>query len=614
VTSRLSSDTAAQTVPAKPGPMTMPWRSQASATPLDYSRDLLAVAGVVILAAVLLLVTWRTWGDFGGDTGYDLLAGSRLAGGELPYRDYIYYYGPLAPALLALCFSIGGVGLGSAVFLGVIVAISIVLLTYALTRVLVGPIGAFLAAAITAPVALSPTTFSFVLPHAYSAPLGVATSLGFLVALGRYALGASRRALILAGVFAGLTTLTRPEFTLAVFAAAGVWLAVSVWRKADDRVATVLWFGAPAFAIPTMIYGALLTVVSPKRLVFENLYPVETLRAAGNAILKIHAPMTAMSFVELAVKVLLYAAGSLSLVLLAWVLARPGALQRPVLAVACGLGVLIAVVAGFRLETVRYGLTFVYGWIPAGAACSALVCLVRSCRTHTQWTSAAQLQLVMTTVLAALAAKTYAAFFVYSTVPQYAVYAAPFAAAFLVHFHLVEISRNRTARAIGAVWLAFLASAGIGLTWKDARAESGTVVGPAGTVALKPKDAAVYQAAVSSILAQTRNGEAILLAPQLTMLYVMTGRTNPLPQLSLLPGALPTESDERAAIARLEDRGVRLVLVDRRPFTEYGHTTFGQSFQRLLARWVDEKFERVETLGDDGRGSPSIDVWRKKAS
>ena len=479
---------------------------------------------------------------------------------------------------------------------------------------LVGPIGAFLAAAITTPVALSPTSFSFVLPHAYSAPLGVALSLAFLFALARYALSASRHALILAGVFAGLTTLTRPEFTLAVFAAAAVWLAVRVWRKADDSVATVLWFAAPAFAIPVAVYGALLTVVPPKRLLFENLYPVETLKAAGNAILKIHAPMTAMSFVDLAVKVVLYAAGSVSLVLLAWVLARPSALQRPMLGAACAMGVLIAVVAGFRLETVRYGLTFVYGWIPAGSACFALVCLLRSCRARIPWTPAAQLQLVMTIVLAALAVKTYAAFFVYSTVPQYAVYAAPFAAAFLVHFHLVEISRNPTARTIGALWLAFLASAGIGLTWKDARAESATVVGPGGAIALRPKDAAVYQAALSSILAHTRSGEPILLAPQLTMLYVVTGRTNPLPQLSLLPGALPAEFDERAAIARLESSAVRLVLVDRRPFTEYGHTTFGQSFQQHLARWVHEKFERIQPLGDDSRGSPTIDVWHKKAS
>ena len=35
-------------------------------------------------------------------------------------------------------------------------------------------------------------------------------------------------------------------------------------------------------------------------------------------------------------------------------------------------------------------------------------------------------------------------------------------------------------------------------------------------------------------------GESILLAPQLTWLYPMTERGDPLPELSLLPGTLPT--------------------------------------------------------------------------
>jgi hypothetical protein len=574
--------------------------------------DLFAAGGLLVLAAALMIVTWGSWGDFGGDTGYDLLAGARLAGGELPYRDYVYYYGPLAPALLALCFSLGGTGLGSAVSLGLAVAVGTILLTYAIARVLLDPLGAFLAAAMTAPIVLSSTPFSFVLPHAYSAPLGIVVALGFLLCLARYATGNTPRSLTAAGAFAGLATLTRPEITMAIFAAAGLWLVLRAWSGAGGW-REALRFTAPVLVIPAVVYGVALTVVSPYRLLWENLYPMEALRAAGNAILKIHAPMTVASAVELVGNVLLYGAGTLGLLLLARVLARGGSLGRLTLVATVVIGSLVVVAALARLETMRYGLTFVYGWIPAGSALAALVGLVRFSRRSGDWNPAAQLQLASTVVLAVLAAKTYAAFFIYSTVPQYAVYTIPFVAIFLAHLHLVELARGGGARAVGAAWLAFMIVVGLGLTWKDARAESATVHGPGGTMAVRPRDGTVYQAALSSIMDRTQPGDPILLAPQLTTLYVLTGRVNPLPQLSLLPGALPTEFDERAAIARLESRGVRFVVVDRRSFGEYGHSTFGGSFQRVLASWIRENFDHTTSLGDGSAGSPELQVWVKRA-
>jgi hypothetical protein len=73
-------------------------RSQTALARLTRHADALAITGSLLLAAILVVATWRTWGDLAADTGYDLLAGARLAAGELPYRDYVYYYGPLAPA------------------------------------------------------------------------------------------------------------------------------------------------------------------------------------------------------------------------------------------------------------------------------------------------------------------------------------------------------------------------------------------------------------------------------------------------------------------------------------------------------------------------------------
>ena len=61
--------------------------------------DVIAVAGPATLFAVLAAATWGTWGDLDSDTGYDVVAGNLVAQGQLPYVDFVYYYGPLAPPL-----------------------------------------------------------------------------------------------------------------------------------------------------------------------------------------------------------------------------------------------------------------------------------------------------------------------------------------------------------------------------------------------------------------------------------------------------------------------------------------------------------------------------------
>lgn len=572
--------------------------------------DALAVSGLVLMSALMVVLTWNTWGDPSSDTGYDLVAGARLADGELPYRDYLYYYGPLAPAVVAAAFVVGGSGIGSSVALGLTLAIAIVALTYVLARMLSGSLGAFLAAAITAPVAFAPSNFSFVIPHSYSATLGILGTLVFLLGIARYAVAGRAAWLVAAGTSAGLVALTRPEFVAAVAVAGALWLTLQARVRSNAR-RELLLLALPALAIPLAVYGALLAVVSPRRLVLENLYPVDTLEAGGNAILSLHAPLTFSSFAELGLKLVLYAAGAGALLLLARGL-EPGRRMRRLALGATVIGAgAVALASLTRPETLRYGLEFAYGWIPAGAAVGAIVLVWRLIRRRV-WTPKAQLQLAAVAVLTVLAAKTYAAFLVHASVPQIAAYAVPFAALFLVSLHLDVLARTRVALGLGAVWLAFLAAAGAGLTWKDARAESEAIAGPGGTLAATPEQAPAYDAALAWLVDNTAPGERVLAAPQLTWMYTLAEREAPLEQLSLHPGALPTVDDERSAIERLETAGVRVVILDRRSFPEYGQSSFGNSFNRTLAGWIRGSFTRVATFGSGAPGSPALEGWLRR--
>ncbi len=333
---------------------------------------------------------------------------------------------------------------------------------------------------------------------------------------------------------------------------------------------------APALAIPAVVYGALAAVAGAHRLVFENLYPVDFLESAGNAMIKSRMPMTVSSFAEVGGKLALYAAGCAALVLVASRIAKGGRLAT-VLVAACAFGVVVFVAGSLvKPDGLRDGMYYLYGWIPAGAVI-ALALLVRRYRRRAgDWAAARQVELTTVAVLAVLALTTYASFVVHGWRPQMAVYYIPFAAVLLARLHLVELSRNRAGYVLGVLWIAFLVGAGAGLTLKDARAESVTVRGPGGAIAETPAEARLYQSALDAIATRTEPGEPILVAPLMTGLYPLSDRTSPLPEISLLPGALPTKADERAAIARLEQADVRLVITDNREWPGYGHTSFGE--------------------------------------
>ena len=68
------------------------------------------------------------------DTGYDLLAASRTAQGELPYVDYEYFYGPLGPLLLGGIYAVTGTAVWPAAALGLVLAAAATALTYRLAR------------------------------------------------------------------------------------------------------------------------------------------------------------------------------------------------------------------------------------------------------------------------------------------------------------------------------------------------------------------------------------------------------------------------------------------------------------------------------------------------
>jgi hypothetical protein len=217
-------------------------------------------------------------------------------------------------------------------------------------------------------------------------------------------------------------------------------------------------------------------------------------------------------------------------------------------------------------------------------------------------------------VLAVVATTTYADFLPIPNAlhPNAVPYVLPLAAVFLAWLHGRALARDRGAAALGAGWLAVLALGAGGLVIHDAGAETGTVGGSHGSMTARPADATALQRAVTTIERLTRPGDRVLLAPQMTSLYVMADVRDPLPQLSLLPGTLATPADEERAIARMRD--VQLVVIDRTPLDTYEHGAFGTTFATRLAAWLRDDFRRAETVRGAGPDARALDVWIRRRS
>ena len=504
-----------------------PARVRTRSRALAIHPDLLAGGAAALFALVLLAATWGTWGNLNQDTGYDAVAGARLADGELPYVDFLYYYGPLGPALAALAVLVGGDGFGSQVGLGLAITALILAGTYLLARKLVRPARRLPGDRAGHGRRVHPGEL-LVRPAAHHRGDARHAAAARAAARGGAGRGRSRGSRLAARRRRG----RRPQHAdEARVRARGGRRRRRLARRAAARqrgaVARRGVVAVPAAVIPLVVYGPFALATGVGDLLFENLYPVDTMNNGGDAIVRARMPLTVSSIAELGVRFALYAAGVAALVIVAKLIARGGR-GRVAGVVLLVLGALaLAAVAVANPEALRHGLQFIYGWVPLGAAAGAVWIVLRERRAASPWSADAQLTFASTVVLAVLAIPQYHGFFLHSENSQAVVYYAPFVAVLLARLHLVELARGRAAVLVGAAWLLFLVVAGAELTLSDANGESRTVHGPGGSITAPASDAAAFQGAVDAIAANTRPGEPILAAPFLTSLYVLSRSARP---------------------------------------------------------------------------------------
>ena len=120
----------------------------------------------------------------------------------------------------------------------------------------------------------------------------------------------------------------------------------------------------------------------------------------------------------------------------------------------------------------------------------------------------------------------------------------------------------------------------------------------------------------TSSCARPAGREPILLAPQMTSLYVLSGPpATRCPSSRCCRARSPTPADERAAIRTHRRRGVRLAdHRPRRPLTRYGAGAFGTGYDRADRRLAAQQLHPLTTLRGVGRRrhERTLDVWLRR--
>jgi len=204
------------------------------------------------------------------DEGLMLQAARRVGGGQLPYRDFLWAYGPAQPYLLAGLFKLFGVSLLHWRILRVLADAAVALVAYLLVRdrpvgdrpgaASAGRLRQWTATAVPVAVWLAAITEMAEPRSANPFAVALLCSLGALLVASREGTPAGRRTLLSAAVLSGLAAAFRLDFAL--YGLAGVAISILLGRGMRSALAYLV----ASVALIALVYLPFLVAIGPAAL------------------------------------------------------------------------------------------------------------------------------------------------------------------------------------------------------------------------------------------------------------------------------------------------------------------------------------------------------------
>lgn len=567
-------------------------------------EDRFALSALAVLFAAMLAASWQRWTQPLLDHGREMNLPTRILAGEHLYSDVQFLYGPFAPHFNALLYKIFGIQLGTIKVSGAVCAVLILLMIYWLSRRLMSVWESAAVTALVMAICAVKSTANYIQPYAYAALYGCVFALASLVCTVRFVQLRRDRLMAWAGLFAGLSLVSKPEIALAAWAAAGIALLAESFAVRRPLGRAALNFILPVLAILAASYGFILsrvplsTLLNDNHVLFTNMPP--QLIYFNRHISGLAKLPTSLWFTLTGIAVFGIWAGACATVGAALSIRRQGWLQAFRLS---GLVLLIGVIAR---ETATRFLGVADDVTPFASAIVALPVVIGvigwriwKARNADEPVSVEQRTLIVLAVFslfsmlrAVLNVTTtgpYAPFFLPTLIIVFLYLLFRAAPVFLAPLPQIRLK----ARQVAVCLIALLA---VGLAVNSARRfraiNTFEVKSARGSFLTLPEIGEPLQAAISFAEERTRPGEYVLALPITTTVNFMAARPYPLREEIVHPGFLADEK-EFDAIERIKARQVPLVLVANLITSEFRDRVFGADYNRELMRWITEHYHLV---------------------
>ncbi|HEX8998557.1 MAG TPA: glycosyltransferase family 39 protein [Blastocatellia bacterium] len=569
-------------------------------------EDRFALLALAVLFAAMLAASWQRWTQPLLDHGREMNLPTRILAGEHLYSDVQFLYGPFAPHFNALLYRIFGIHLATLKVSGAICALLILLMIYWLSRRLMSVWEATLATGLVLVICAVKSTANYIQPYAYAALYGFVFALASLVCTIRFVQSRRQKQMIWAGVFAGLSLISKPEIALAAWAAAGIALlteSVSV-RKPLAREA--LYFILPVVVIFAAAYGFILShvplevLLQDNHVLFTNMPP--QLIYFNRHISGLAKMPTSIWFTLTGIAIFGIWAGASAVIGAALSGFRRREGWGYTLKVS-GLVLLIAAVwreAAIRFLKVPDDVTpFASAIIVLPLVIGALGWRVWKTRKADQPVPVEQRILIVLavfslfSVLRALLNVTttgpYTPFFIPALIVVYLYLLFRAAPAFLAPALAVRATAQRVLMCLVALLVIGLA---VNSAIRFRKINTYEVSSARGSFVTLPEIGQPLAAAIRYAEEHTRPGEYVLALPVATTINFLAARPYPLREEIVHPGFL-TDEKEIEAIERIKSRQVPLVLVANQITAEFRDRVFGADYNQELMRWITENYHLV---------------------
>lgn len=245
------------------------------------NTDKLVIALLLGFFFLMVFISFAKWGHPLVDCFRNAYVPDEIIRGKLLYKDIYYFYGPLIVYLHALLFIIFGVNLNVLYFVGIILSLIILFLSYYLSRQLLEPVYAgSLLFIFMAQSVFRPGIYQYIFPYSYETLYGVVLLLGILVCIIELIKQEfkSIKLFYIASIAVCVTTFIKQDIAISAFLLFYSFIFLNLFFKKLEFKKILIPFIIPAAA--TIIIYWLLTFIIPMNDLIEGIYPINRMNNA----------------------------------------------------------------------------------------------------------------------------------------------------------------------------------------------------------------------------------------------------------------------------------------------------------------------------------------------